>query len=217
MWICLVCVSGCWFQNWPVSVYYLWGQTFERDWPQDQRGNFSSRSALNVVKWQTSKQTWVQSCPVCQWNGVIFFFKCWLHLFSTQNWSLTFSQTVLIFDYCASKGYCIFSEALSTQILDCISSIYRVMSSLGDSSVPLNSPKWMQSPFGNPSAYLSHGCMFFSGSSCASWGRCFSHSCLSPLLAPGYSSPWTCQLGWLCACSLVSSRPMKFIWIKPFK
>lgn len=68
-------------------------------------------------------------------------------------------------------------------------SIYRVLSSLGDSSVPLNCPKWKQSPFGNPSAYSSHGWMFFSGSSCASWGHCFSHSCMSPLPAPGYTSP----------------------------
>ena len=40
-------------------------------------------------------------------------------------------QIALIFVY-ASKGCCIFSEVLSTRILDWISSIYRVLRSLGD-------------------------------------------------------------------------------------
>lgn len=154
------------------------------------------------------------SCVSVKWGDFFFHVGC---IYSAPKIGIWFYfQTALIFD-CASTGCWIFSEVLSTQILDCISSIYRVLSSLGDYSVLLNCSKWKQSPFGNPSAYLSHGWMFFSGSSCASWGRCFSHSCLSPLPAPGCSSPWPCQLGWLCACSLVSSRPVKFIWIKPFK
>lgn len=120
--------------------------------------------------------------------GWFFFFNVGCIYSSPKIGVWFFFQTALIFA-CASKGCCVFSEVFSTQILDCIFSIYRVLSSLGDSSVPLNCPKWKQSPFGNPSAYSSHGWMFFSGSSCASWGHCFSHSCMSPLPAPGYTSP----------------------------
>lgn len=82
--------------KWSRKGSYLWGQTFERDWPPEQRGNFSSVSALNVVKWQTSKQTWVQRLS---WVSVKcgYFILCWLHLFSTQNWSLIFFSRLPLF------------------------------------------------------------------------------------------------------------------------
>lgn len=71
--------------------------------------------------------------------GDFFFFFL---VASVQHPKLDFDifQIALIFK-CASKGCCIFSEVLSTQISHWISSIYRVLSSLGDPAVPLNCPK----------------------------------------------------------------------------
>lgn len=137
----MVCVSACWFQNCPVSVYYLWDQVFERDWPSDQRGNFLSRSALNVVKSLKRMQTWVQklSCVSVKWDDVLKMLVAFIQHPKLES-NFFFPQTALIFD-CASKGCCTFLEIPSTQILDCISPIYRVLCCLGDSSVPLNCPK----------------------------------------------------------------------------
>lgn len=66
-WHCYFKCSFIWFVSLATGFklscksLYLWEQIFWRHWPSDQSGSFSSRSVINVVKWQTSKQTRVKS------------------------------------------------------------------------------------------------------------------------------------------------------------